>query len=153
MCNLSAKKLFSVEDVYMKQPGLYAMWTILYIINLICLATDTTTGPVRDFNIASSLLSTVYTSISTVNVVYGNRKSSTMLLTAGPLHQYSTWLLLAYYGGNVYSSSALGVLNGVYTVVVGIFTLDMVVKTWVIALKPDYYLNYLLEDEEDNNDA
>ena len=90
MCILSAKKLFSLEDVYMKQPGLYAMWTILYIINLICLATDSTTGPVRDFNIASSLLSTVYTSISTVNVVYGNKKSSTMLLTAGPVHQYST---------------------------------------------------------------
>jgi hypothetical protein len=149
MCSLSAKKLFSLEDVYMKQPGLYTMWTILYLINLICLVTDSTTGSIRDFNIASSLLSTVYTSVSTLNTVYGNRKSSTMLLTAGPIHQYSTWLLLAYHGGNVYSTTPLGVLNGVYTVVVGIFTLDMVIKTWVVAVYPDYYLNYLLDD--DNN--
>lgn len=146
MC-LSAKKLFSLEDVFMKQPGLYAMWTILYIVNLICLATDSTTGSVRDFNIASSLLSTVYTSVSTVNTVYGNQKPSTMLLTAGPIHQYSTWLLLAYHGGDVYGTSSLGVLNAVYTVVVGVFTFDMVVKTWVVAVNPKYYLDYIKPTE------
>ena len=40
-------------------------------------------------------------------------------------------------------TNALGVMNGVYTVVVGIFTVDMVVKTWSLALKPDYYLDYM----------
>lgn len=146
MC-LSAKKLFSLEDVFMKQPGLYAMWTILYIVNLICLATDSTTGSVRDFNIASSLLSTIYTSVSTVNTVYGNQKPSTMLLTAGPIHQYSTWLLLAYHGGDVYGTSSLGVLNAVYTVVVGVFTVDMVLKTWIVAVNPKYYLDYIKPTE------
>ena len=33
MC-LSADKLFALEDRFMKQLGLYTMWTILYIINL-----------------------------------------------------------------------------------------------------------------------
>ena len=65
-----------------------------------------------------------------------------MLLTAGPVHQYSSWLLLAYYRGNVYGSSPLGVLNGVNTFVVGIFTIDMVIKTWASALYPNYYLDY-----------
>ena len=66
-----------------------------------------------------------------------------MLLMAGPIHQYSTWLLLAYYRGAVYSNSAVGSLNGVYTVVVGVFTLDMVVKTWKLAINSDYYLDYI----------
>ena len=33
MC-LSADKLFKLEDGLMKSPGLYAMWTILYVVNL-----------------------------------------------------------------------------------------------------------------------
>ena len=142
MC-LSADKLFMLEDGVMKHPGLYGMWTILYVVNLICLAVDTTTGPVRDFNILCSLLSTIYTAVSSYNSIYGNNMPSSMLLMAGPIHQYSTWLLLAYYRGDVYSSSAVGSLNGVYTVVVGIFTLDMVMKTWKLAINPDYYLDYV----------
>ena len=68
---------------------------------------------------------------------------STLLVTAGPLHQYSFWILLSYFRGDVYSSSEIGVLNVVYTIVVGIFTLDMVIKTWLITLNPETYLNYV----------
>ena len=142
MC-LSADKLFMLEDGVMKHPGLYGMWTILYVVNLICLAVDTTTGPVRDFNILCSLLSTIYTAVSSYNSIYGNNMPSSMLLMAGPIHQYSTWLLLTYYRGDVYSTSPVGSLNAVYTFVVGVFTLDMVVKTWTVAINPDYYLNYV----------
>ena len=142
MC-LSADKLFALEDRFMKQPGLYTMWTILYIVNLLCLASDSSTGSVRDFNILCSILSTVYTAVSSANNIYGNKMPSSMLLMAGPVHQYSTWLLLAYYRGAVYGSTPLGVLNAVYTFVVGVFTADMVVKTWTVAIKPEYYLDYL----------
>tara|TARA_B100001142_G_scaffold298268_1_gene321308 strand:+ start:1356 stop:1826 length:471 start_codon:yes stop_codon:yes gene_type:complete len=142
MC-LSADKLFKLEDGVMKHPGLYTMWTILYIVNLLCLAFDSTTGPVRDFNILCSLLSTSYTAVSSYNTIYGNKMPSSMLLMAGPIHQYSTWLLLTYYRGDVYSTSPVGSLNAVYTFVVGVFTLDMVVKTWTVAINPDYYLNYV----------
>ena len=102
MC-LSADKVFMLEDKIMKQPGLYLMWTILFVINLICLGVDSTTGPIRDFNVLAQFLSTIYSIVSSVNNIYGNKLPSTMLLTAGPVHQYSTWLLLAYYRGNVYS--------------------------------------------------
>jgi hypothetical protein len=148
MCSLTAEKVFYMEDKLMKSPGLYTMWTILYLINLICLSTDSTTGPVRDFNIVCSLLSTLYTAMSSYNVVYGNGLPSSMLLMAGPIHQYGSWLLLAYYRGAVYGTSELGVLNGVYTLVVGVFTLDMVVKTWTLALKPQYYLDYVKKEKE-----
>ena len=71
-----------------------------------------------------------------------------MLLIAGPVHQYSTWLLLTYYRGNVYSSSPVGSLNVVYTFVVGIFTLDMMLKTWTVAINPSYYLDYVNKKNE-----
>lgn len=142
MC-LSADKVFMMEDKIMRQPGLYLMWTILFVVNLICLSIDSTTGPIRDFNVLAQFLSTIYTLVSSVNNIYGNKLPSTMLLTAGPVHQYTTWLLLAYYRGNVYSSSAIGIYNGVVTVVIGIFTADMVIKTWTVAINPKYYLDYV----------
>jgi len=148
MCVLTAEKVFYMEDKLMKSPGLYTMWTILYLINLVCLSTDSTTGPVRDFNIICSLLSTLYTAMSSYNVVYGNGLPSSMLLMAGPIHQYGSWLLLAYYRGAVYGTSELGILNGVYTLVVGVFTLDMVLKTWTLALNPQYYLDYVKKKKE-----
>ena len=147
MC-LSADKVFMMEDKIMRQPGLYLMWTILFVINLICLSIDSTTGPVRDFNVLAQFLSTIYSLVSSVNNIYGNKLPSTMLLTAGPLHQYSTWLLLAYYRGNVYSSSAIGIYNGVVTVVIGIFTADMVIKTWTVAINPKYYLDYVKKETD-----
>lgn len=142
MC-VSADKLFLLEDGVMRHPGLYLMWTVLFLINLIVLFSDSTVGAMRDFNVISSLISTIYVSGSSVNAIYGNNLPSSMLLMAGPIHQYSTWILLGYYGGDVYGTNALGVMNGVYTVVVGIFTVDMVVKTWSLTLKPDYYLDYM----------
>ena len=145
---LSADKLFALEDQFMKQPGLYAMWTVLFIINLICLSLDSTTGPVRDFNIASQLLSSAYGLVSSLNNIHGNKLPSTMLLSAGPFHQYNTWLLLAYYQGQVYSASPLGIYNGVVTVVIGMFTADMLVKSWTVAIKPSYYLDYVNKKNE-----
>jgi len=38
-------------------------------------------------------------------------------------------------------------MNVIGCIVVGIFTLDMVLKTWVVSIYPDYYLNYLKNDE------
>lgn len=146
MC-LSADKLFFLEDKLMKQTGLYALWTVLFIVNLICLCVDSTTGPVRDFNIASQILSSAYGLVSSINNIHGNKLPSTMLLSAGPFHQYNTWLLLAYYGGNVYSTSAVGIYNGVFTCVIGVFTADMLVKSWVFAYNPKYYLDYVNKQE------
>ena len=56
--------------------------------------------------------------------------------------------MLAYYGGNVYSATPLGIYNGVLTVVVGVFTADMVIKSWTVAINPDYYLDYVKNKTE-----
>lgn len=151
MSCVKAETLFALEDKFMKQPGLYLMWTVLFIANLIALVSDDTNGACRDFNIFSSILTTLYCGLASANQIYGNQKPSAMLLIAGPLHQYSTWLLLAYYRGNVYGTNPVGVYNGVYTVVVSVFTVDMVVKTWITAIYPNYYLNYVKKQNSSQN--
>ena len=32
MCKVTAEKLFALEDRYMKQGGLYAMWSTLFVL-------------------------------------------------------------------------------------------------------------------------
>ena len=66
-----------------------------------------------------------------------------MLLIAGPIHQYSFWLLLAYYHGDVYGSHPVGIMNGVNTGLVTTFNLDLLVKTWMLAIWPEKYRNYI----------
>ena len=131
------------EDLYIKNQGLYALWTALFITNLAVLGHDDTSGSVRDFNIITSLFTTLYCSISAYNIIYGNGLPSTMLMIAGPIHQYSFWLLLAYYRGQVYGITPIGIFNSFMTAIVGLFSIDMVTKTWYICFKQDKYLDYV----------
>ena len=147
---LSMQTLFSMEDRVMRMRGLYAMWTCCYVSVLSALGTDATTGPSRDFLLYTALLSTLYTGASSYNTIYGNGKPSSMLLMVGPLHQYSFWLLLAYYRGNVFGSSPVEVMNTVHTVMVAFFNLDLFVKTWLLACAPQKYLDYLKPKKTEN---
>ena len=152
---MKAEKLFQLEDKWMKLPGLYTMWTILYIADLCVLSVDSTQGVSRNFNICSNLLSVLYGSLASYNNIYGNKKPSSMLLVAGPIHQYAHWLLFAYFGGsNTLGSHPIGVMNWVGCIVIGIFTVDMVIKTWILSFNPDYYTNYVNGDrnQEENDD-
>ena len=131
------------EDIYVKNAGLYALWTAFFITNLAVLGHDTTVGPARDFNIITSLFSTTYCSISAYNLIYGNGLPSSMLMMAGPIHQYSFWLLLCYYRGDVYGITPIGVFNSLMTAVVSLFSLDMIAKTWYLCLQQNNYLDYV----------
>ena len=66
-----------------------------------------------------------------------------MIMMTGPIHQFCFWLLLAYYRGDVYGKDPAGVMNVIHTVLVSLFNLDLVVKTWILALHPEKYANYL----------
>ena len=48
---VEAKTLFTVEDRLMKLPGLYAMWTVVFVSNFLALLSDDTQGVSRDFNV------------------------------------------------------------------------------------------------------
>lgn len=150
---LSMKTLFAMEDRVLKMPGLYAMWTVLFLSNLVVLGTDTTQGASRDFNLYTTALSTIYCSLASYNTIYGNKKPSSMLLMAGPVHQYTFWLLLAYYRGLVYGTHSLGVMNVIQTVLVSLFNLDLLIKTWILAVHPEKYEHYLLEEADSDDEG
>ena len=144
---MNTQLIFKLEDKIMRQPGLYAMWTTLFISNLSVLLTDNTQGVSRDFNITVNMLSLLYGGFSSWNNIFGNKKPSTMLLTAGPIHQYGHWLLFGYYGGSdVLGSHPIGVMNWVSVILVGLFTVDMVFKTWYLALFPNRYSDYIIAE-------
>ncbi len=152
---MEAQKLFYLEDKLMKLPGLYLMWTILFVANFVSLLVDDTQGVIRNFNIFTNSVSVIYCSIASVNNIYGNQLPSSTLLIAGPVHQYLHWLLFAYFGGtDVLSSSAVGVMNWISLFVVGIFSIDMIIKTWILSINPNYYTNYLKQiTEKQNNNS
>lgn len=137
-------KLFMMEDRFLGNVGLYAMWTCLYIANFVTLVVDPVTGPVRDFNIIANGISVLYCATSNVVTIFGNGLPSTFILIAGPIHQYLYWLLLAYYGGShAFSGTPVGVMNWINSIIVGAFTLDMIVKTWLLTIRPNIYKDYV----------
>ncbi len=138
----SMKMMHCFEDKVMKGPGLYGMWTALYLSVISCLSATEETGSARDFLLYTSMISTLFPAFASANTVYGNRLSSSMLLVVGPIYQYTFWQLLCYYRADVYNNTPVGVMNMIGTVVTGIFTLDMVIKTWYYALYPAYYSEY-----------
>ena len=145
------KTLFMMEDRILGQVGLYAMWTTLYLSNLIILFCDNTIGPSRDFNIIANGLSVLYCGMSGANMIFGNKLPSSMMLTIGPIHQYLFWLLFAYYGGSdVLGSHPIGVYNWITLFIVGLFTVDMGGKTWFLSLNPDKYKQYMKEQSINN---
>jgi len=138
---------FCIEDQIIKLPGLYALWTAIFICNMVAFFVDNTTGAVRNFNIAVNGLSVIYPGLAGWNSIYGNGKPSSVLLIAGPIHQYLFWMLFGYFGGSdVLSSSELGVMNWISLFVVGGFSVDMVLKSWFLSLKRQEYLDYVNQE-------
>lgn len=154
---METKTLYMMEDRVMKTPGLYFMSFCCYVASLACLAADghddLDMENRRDFLLYTSLISTLYWSVSTVNTIYGNGKPSTMIMIAGPIHQFTFWLFLAYYRGHVYGKDPAGVLNTVHTALVGAFNLDLFVKTWLLACVPHKYKEYVCDAQEENVEA
>lgn len=148
---ISTQTLHAMEDRVMQTRGLYFMSFCCYVGSLACLAAEghaadhehAVVDPCRDFLLATSVISTLYWGVSSANTIYGNGKPSSMIMIAGPIHQFTFWLLLAYYRGDVYGKEPAGVMNAIHTALVGCFNLDLLVKTWLLALNPKPYLDYV----------
>jgi len=142
---MKTETLFKLEDTVLKMPGLYTLWSVLYWTNLYVLFNDSTESTARTFNVLITVMSTLYCGGAALNNIYGNKMPSTLLVSAGPVHQYSFWLLFAYFGGSssVLGSSGIALMNWVHSIVVALFTVDMVVKTWYTSLYTDKYLEYV----------
>ena len=141
---------FKVEDDIIRLPGLYGLWTVLFLANFVAMLVDNTTGAVRNFNLFANIISVIYPGVASWNNIFGNRVPSTLLLIGGPIHQYSFWILFSYFGGSdVLSGSPLGVLNWISLFIVGLFSIDMIIKTWYTTINPTKYLEYVQTKVQD----
>ena len=135
-----------LEDRVLKLQGLYTLWTAIFVSNFVVLLSDDTQGASRDFNVWANGFSIIYPGLAGLNNIFGTGLPSTILVTAGPLHQYAFWHLFAYYGGgDVLGSHPVGVMNWVNCIVVGLFTIDMIMKTWFVTVVPERYRKYVKE--------
>jgi len=144
------KNLHYMEDKVMSMPGLYVMWTLLYAGSVVCLATDTENTMGRDYLMITGGLSCLYNAVSGVTLVYGNKLPSSMMLITNPLFLYLYWQLLAYYRGCVYGMTPAGVMNAVNTCVMGVFTVDMLIKSWLYSAYPNSYELYVMDAKRNN---
>ena len=64
-------------------------------------------------------------------------------------------MIFAYFGGSpVLGSHPIGVMNWFSVFLVGLFTIDMVIKTWALSIYPNLYNEYANKkniDGVDNN--
>ena len=139
------KNLHIMEDRFMKMPGMYLFWTCLYVAVVGSLGASDVTGASRDFLVQTSLISMIFPALAGANNIFGTKLPSTLLLIGGPIYQYAFWMLLAYHRANVYGSDPVGVMNAVGTGVTGVFTLDMVIKTWYHTININNYGLYVAD--------
>lgn len=151
---VETKTLFMLEDRVLKLQGLYTLWTAIFVSNFVVLLSDDTQGASRDFNVWANGFSIIYPGLACLNNIVGTGLPSTILVTAGPLHQYAFWHLFAYYGGDdVLGSHPVGVMNWLNCIVVGIFTIDMILKTWFVTVVPERYRKYVTEQRDSDGAA
>ena len=146
-------KLFCLSDQVIGNGGLYALWCILYLCNIVALSTDSTGVPgdssqsainTRQFNFYTSLISHIYLFASSSNIIYGNTLPSSFMAISGHVHQFSFWLILSYYRGDIFHNwGAVAVINTILCCVVTVFTFDTVIKSWAIVLWPKRYRDYV----------
>ena len=141
------KNLHYMEDKVMTMPGLYVMWTILYAGSVACLATDTGNEMGRNYLMITGGLSCLYNAVTGVTMVYGNKLPSSMMLITNPLFLYLYWQLLAYYRGCVYGMTPAGVMNAINSSIMGLFTVDMLIKSWLYAVYPNSYDVYVRDEK------
>ena len=139
----TVKSLHMLEDKILGMTGLYTLWTILYISSLISLSVDNEDSRARNFLTLSSGMSCGYTSISSVINIYGNGLPSSMMLIVNPIFLYIYWLLVVYNWGDVYINSPSGIMNIINSVIMGIFSVDMLLKTWLYSLYSSSYRKYV----------
>ena len=144
------KNLHYMEDKVMMMPGLYIMWTILYAGTVASLATDGENEMGRNYLMITGGLSCLYNAVSGVTLVYGNKLPSSMMLITNPLFLYLYWQLLAYYRGCVYGMTPAGVMNAINSCIMGLFTVDMLIKSWVYSAYPNSYELYVRDAKRNN---
>ena len=126
--------------------GMFAMWSSFYIISIICMFADDTQGKIRNFTLASQ-------AICCINLcTYGWAITTKTNMVQASLYTINadlavTILAWAYFGGDVFSSSALGIWNYFHVILGGMMFVQNMVGLVVIATDYDGWVEFKGEDQ------
>lgn len=127
--------------------GFLCMWFTCFFVSFVTLLTDDTTGPVRDFTAVSQLVCCANLVSMGWGMTNGVKPTQASMLTIN-LDLFVTWLAFAYYGGgDVLSSSPIGVWNYIQVCLFSVFSLQSMVGLFAIAVDPAGYQKYITGDD------
>ncbi|SVB25684.1 uncharacterized protein METZ01_LOCUS178538 [marine metagenome] len=137
--------IFGMVDK-MGSLGMLTMWLAFYTTTVICMLVDDTEGKIRDF----SLLSQVFCCINLCTLGWAITKRSnvveTSLLTVNT-DLAATIVAWAYFGGDVFSSSAIGVFNYFHVIFAFVMFINNLAGFVVIATDYDGWVEFKGENQ------
>ena len=124
--------------------GTLTMWSTFYVITIICMLTDDTKGNIRDFMLASQALCCINLCTMGWAITNGTNMVKAALYSMNA-EVGATVLAWAYFGGDVFGSSAMGVFNYFHVIMAIIFFVNNMVGLVAIAVDREGWLEFLGE--------
>ena len=124
--------------------GTLTMWSTFYVITIICMLTDDTKGNVRDFMLASQAVCCI--NLCTMGWAITNGANMVQAALCSMNADLGiTVLAWAYFGGDVFGSSAMGIFNYFHVIMGIVFFVNNMVGLVAIAVDREGWLEFLGE--------
>ena len=146
-------KIFGPVDK-MGYTGFIIMWFCFFFTSFGVMLGDSTTGPARDFCAVSQMICCTNLVAFGYAITNNIPWSKASMLTCA-LDMCVTWTALAYFGGNVFGTSAIGIFNYIQVPMMAIMTIPTLLGLIVVARDPEGFRQYLENGNQEatQNDA
>jgi hypothetical protein len=142
---MSFKTLFGKMDD-MGVAGFMPVWFAFFFASFGVMLGDSSVGSPRNFCAISQLVCCTNLCAMGYAVTNNIALSKANLLT-GPFDMFATWTALAYLGGDVFSSTPIGIFNYIQVPIMALMTIPTLIGLVAIAKNPVGYQAYLAERE------
>lgn len=137
--------IFGMVDK-MGSLGLMLMWLSFYVVTVVCMLVDDTEGNVRDFALLSQVFCCINLSTLGWAIIKKSNVIESSLLTVN-IDLAATIVAWAYFGGDVFSSSAVGVFNYFHVIFAFVMFINNLVGLVVISTDYEGWLEFTGNDE------
>ena len=138
---MSFETLFGKMD-RMGTLSFMPMWFLFFFTSFGVMLADNSTGSPRNFCAVSQLI--CCTNLCAIGyAVTNNLPLSKANLLTGPLDMCVTWTSFAYFGGNVFSSTPIGIFNYIQVPIMALMTIPTIISLLAVAKDTNGYQNYL----------
>ena len=140
--------LHYVDDKLLGYRFGYFFWLSLYIVNVVVLSVDSTTGPQREYLTNTSLMSVLTLVYYSFNQFKGN-PASVPGLHAGGAEALARLLYAAHLDwSEIVGTNTIGVWNFVLLVVAGLFGVSKLGENIHTLWNPNVYLEYVQRQKD-----